>query len=205
MVTGSAGPSPGPPAIDIRSEHLTMTHRTKALPRAVPGPATGRTFPGKRLAVLGCCFLTGSGVETGFHRTSTHGGFEAGPGLRIAPALADGPGAPGPVIGWVATVDRDGRPRYRWRFGTRSAALVKGVRRGRTSTRRSAPDLVDDAGSARRLSRLTAVPPPGPALLGGPVTTSRWGALTGFSGAGLVRVVSLRRGRAHRLLPAEAG
>jgi stearoyl-CoA desaturase (Delta-9 desaturase) len=154
--------------------------------------------------------LTGLGVTVGFHRHLTHGAFKANRGLRVALAVLGSMAVQGPVIGWVADhrrhhayADREGDPHSPWRFGTSAAALAKGFwhahmgwlfNREQTNARRFAPDLLADA-DLRRVDRLfpvlTAVTLLAPAVLGGLITMSWWGALTAFFWAGLVRVALL--------------
>ncbi|MEU4519083.1 acyl-CoA desaturase [Amycolatopsis sp. NPDC024027] len=158
----------------------------------------------------GFYFLTGLGVTIGFHRYFTHGAFKAGRGLRIALAVTGSMAMQGPVIGWVADhrrhhafADRDGDPHSPWRYGTSAAALAKGFwhahmgwlfDREKTNAQRFAPDLLADR-DVVRIDRwfpaLTVVTLLSPALIGGLVTMSWWGALTAFFWAGLVRVAVL--------------
>ena len=155
-------------------------------------------------------FFTCLGVTVGFHRYFTHGAFKAKRALRIALAAAGSMAMQGPVVGWVADhrrhhayADRDGDPHSPWRFGTSAAALAKGFwhahmgwlfDRDKTNPRRFAPDLLADR-DITRVDRLfpilTVVTLLAPALLGGLITMSWWGALTGFFWAGLVRVALL--------------
>ncbi|KOX22810.1 stearoyl-CoA 9-desaturase [Saccharothrix sp. NRRL B-16348] len=154
--------------------------------------------------------LTCLGVTAGFHRYFTHGAFTANRGLRIALAVTGSMAMQGPVIDWVADhrrhhayADRDGDPHSPWRFGTSAGALAKGFwhahlgwlfDRERTNAARFAPDLLADA-DIQRVNRwfpaLTAVTLVSPAVVGGLVTWSWWGALTAFFWAGLVRVAVL--------------
>jgi stearoyl-CoA desaturase (delta-9 desaturase) len=154
--------------------------------------------------------LTGLGVTIGFHRYFTHGAFKAGRGLRIALAVTGSMAMQGPVIGWVADhrrhhafADRDGDPHSPWRYGTSAAALAKGFwhahmgwlfDREKTNAQRFAPDLLADR-DVVRIDRwfpaLTVVTLLAPALIGGLVTMSWWGALTAFFWASLVRVAVL--------------
>ncbi|MCC5697674.1 fatty acid desaturase, partial [Klebsiella pneumoniae] len=113
----------------------------------------------------------------------------------------------GPVVNWVADhrrhhafSDREGDPHSPWRFGSSPAALAKGFwyahmgwlfERDITNHERFAPDLLKD----RQLSRLnrlfwlwTLLTFVLPAVLGGLLTWSLWGAFTAFFWAGLVRV-----------------
>ncbi|WP_199434672.1 acyl-CoA desaturase [Qaidamihabitans albus] len=155
-------------------------------------------------------FLTGLGVTIGFHRYFTHGAFKAKRGLRIALAVAGSMAMQGPVIGWVADhrrhhayADRDGDPHSPWRFGTTPAALAKGFwfahmgwlfQREQTNAKRFAPDLLADT-DIQRVNRLfpvlSALTLLAPAVLGGLITMSWWGALTAFFWASLVRVAAL--------------
>ncbi|MFD5248225.1 acyl-CoA desaturase [Amycolatopsis sp. NPDC058340] len=158
----------------------------------------------------GFYFLTGLGVTIGFHRYFTHGAFKANRGLRIALAVAGSMAMQGPVIGWVADhrrhhafADREGDPHSPWRFGTTPAALARGFwhahmgwlfEREKTNAQRFAPDLLADRDIARidRLfPLLTVVTLLAPAVLGGVITLSWWGAVTAFFWASLVRVALL--------------
>jgi stearoyl-CoA desaturase (delta-9 desaturase) len=154
--------------------------------------------------------LTSLGVTIGFHRYFTHGAFKARRGLRIALAVAGSMALQGPIIGWVADhrrhhayADRDGDPHSPWLFGTGPVALAKGFwhahmgwlfQRDLTNAKRFAPDLLADA-DIQRVNRwfptLTAVSLLAPAVAGGLITMSWWGALTAFFWAGLVRVALL--------------
>ncbi|WP_199748862.1 acyl-CoA desaturase [Amycolatopsis sp. WAC 01376] len=158
----------------------------------------------------GFYFLTGLGVTIGFHRYFTHGAFKANRGLRIALAVAGSMAMQGPVIGWVADhrrhhafADREGDPHSPWRFGSTPAALARGFwhahmgwlfDREKTNAQRFAPDLLADRDIARidRLfPLLTVVTLLAPAVLGGVITMSWWGAVTAFFWASLVRVALL--------------
>jgi len=159
---------------------------------------------------LGFYCLSGLGVTVGFHRYFTHGAFHAVRSLRIALAVAGSMAMQGPVVDWVADhrrhhafADRDGDPHSPWRFGTSPAALAKGFwyahmgwlfGRERTNPRRFAPDLLADR-DIRTVDGLfpvlTVITLLGPAVLGGLLSWSWWGALTGFFWAGLVRVAVL--------------
>lgn len=154
--------------------------------------------------------LTGLGVTVGFHRYFTHRAFKAKRGLRVALAVVGSMAMQGPVIGWVADhrrhhayADRAGDPHSPWRFGTSAAALAKGFwyahmgwlfERDRTNARRFAPDLLNDRAIRivdRLFPLLTIATLLLPAVLGGMITWSWWGALTAFFWASLVRVAAL--------------
>ena len=150
------------------------------------------------------------GVTVGFHRYFTHGSFKTGRALRIALAVAGSLSVQGPILHWVADhrrhhafSDREGDPHSPWTFGTSPAALLRGFwhahlgwifDRDLTNRRRFAPDLDADPDMRlvhRLFGPLTLATLLLPALVGGLVTWSWWGALTGFFWAGVVRVAVL--------------
>jgi stearoyl-CoA desaturase (Delta-9 desaturase) len=152
-------------------------------------------------------YVTGLGVTVGFHRYFTHGSFKAVRPLRVALAVAGSLALQGSVVSWVADhrrhhafSDKEGDPHSPWLFGTGPAAVARGFvhahlgwlfGRDRTNARRFAPDLLADRDITavdRQFVLLTAVSLGGPALIGGLVTWSWWGALTAFLWGGLVRV-----------------
>ncbi|MHA6623165.1 acyl-CoA desaturase [Pseudonocardia sp. DLS-67] len=154
--------------------------------------------------------LSGFGVTAGFHRHFTHRAFKANRGLRNGLAIAGSMALQGDVITWVADhrrhhafSDKEGDPHSPWLFGTTPAALAKGFfhshlgwlfAKDRTNAARFTPDLLADRDIAR-ISRLfpvwTVLSLLAPALLGGLITMSFWGAITAFFWAGLVRVAVL--------------
>ncbi|SFR27955.1 stearoyl-CoA desaturase (delta-9 desaturase) [Lentzea waywayandensis] len=154
--------------------------------------------------------LTCLGVTIGFHRYFTHGAFKANRALRISLAVAGSMSMQGPIIGWVADhrrhhafADREGDPHSPWLFGTSIGALAKGFwhahmgwmfRRELTNAARFAPDLLADP-DIQRVNRLfpvlTATTLLAPAVAGGLISWSWWGALTAFFWASLVRVAVL--------------
>jgi stearoyl-CoA desaturase (delta-9 desaturase) len=151
--------------------------------------------------------IAAGGITIGFHRHFTHGSFKARRPLRIALAVAGSYAIEGPLIRWVADhrkhhafSDRDGDPHSPWRFGTSTWALTKGLLYAhmgwlfdveQTSQAKYAPDLLKDRDIVR-ISRLFPWFVAGslliPAVLGGLLTWSWWGAVTAFFWAGLVRV-----------------
>ena len=159
---------------------------------------------------VGFYFLSGFGVTAGFHRYFTHRSFKANRGLRNALAIAGSLALQGDVLTWVADhrrhhafTDKEGDPHSPWLFGTSPAAVARGFwhshmgwtfNRDRTNVARFAPDLLADpdvARIARQFPLWTVVSLLSPALLGGLITMSWWGALTAFFWAGLVRVAVL--------------
>ncbi len=155
-------------------------------------------------------FVTGHGITVGYHRYFTHGSFRAHKPIRILLAILGSMAIQGPVVQWVADhrrhhafSDRDGDPHSPWRFGSTVPSLVKGLfhahlgwlfERDQTNRARYAPDLLrDDA--VRRTSGLfilwAGLSFLLPAVLGGLLTWSWAGAVSGFFWAGLVRVCVL--------------
>jgi stearoyl-CoA desaturase (delta-9 desaturase) len=154
--------------------------------------------------------LTCLGATVGFHRYFTHSAFKARRWLRVTMAVVGSMSVQGPILHWVADhrrhhafSDRDGDPHSPWLFGNSPAALVRGFwhahmgwifERDLTNQRRFAPDLLADKDIRvvhKLFGPLTAVTLLAPALIGGLVTWSWWGALTAFFWAGLVRVALL--------------
>jgi stearoyl-CoA desaturase (delta-9 desaturase) len=160
---------------------------------------------------LGLYVVSGLGVTVGFHRYFTHRAFTAHRGLRIALAVAGSLALQGDVITWVADhrrhhaySDKDGDPHSPWLCGTGAGGLARGFLhahmgwlhepRDQTNAERFTPDLLRDRDIARvsaLFPLLTVVSLLGPAVLGGLLTMSWWGALTALFWAGLVRVAVL--------------
>ena len=159
---------------------------------------------------LGFYFLSGLGVTIGFHRHFTHRSFKANRPLRIGLAIAGSMAFQGDVITWVADhrrhhayADKEGDPHSPWLFGTSPLAVAKGFyhshigwlfAKNPTNLDRFAPDLIADrdiARVSRQFPLWTLVSLFAPAVLGGLITMSWWGALTGFFWAGLVRIAML--------------
>ena len=151
--------------------------------------------------------LTGLGVTVGFHRHLTHRAFKAKRQLRVTLAIMGSMALQGPVITWVADhrrhhafADKEGDPHSPWLFGTTPAAVARGfwhshfgwmVHHDLTNPARFAPDLLADSDIARvdrQFPAWTALSLLAPAVLGGVLSWSWWGALTAFFWAGLVRV-----------------
>ncbi|GAA3302749.1 hypothetical protein GCM10020295_49400 [Streptomyces cinereospinus] len=144
-------------------------------------------------------FLGCHGITIGFHRHFTHSSFKAKRPLRIALAIAGSMAVEGPLVRWVADhrkhhrfSDAEGDPHSPWRYGETVPALMKGLwwahigwmfDEERTPQDKYAPDLIKDP-TLRAISRQflvwTVVSLALPALIGGLVTMSWWGAFTGF-------------------------
>jgi len=159
---------------------------------------------------IGFYLVSGLGVTVGFHRYFTHRAFKANRPLRNALAIAGSLSGQGDVITWTADhrrhhafTDKEGDPHSPWLFGTGPVALAKGFfhahlgwmfGRDRTNATRFVPDLLADddiARISRQFPLWTAVSLLAPAVLGGLITLSFWGALTAFFWAGLVRIAVL--------------
>ena len=166
----------------------------------------GLTWTDVALAVF-FYFLTLTGITVGFHRYLTHRSFQAARPLRIGLAIVGSMALQGPVIRWVAEhrrhhafADKEGDPHSPWLFGTTPAAVVRGfchshfgwmLSREETNPARFTPDLLADPDIVRvnrQFPGWTALSLLAPAVLGGLLSWSWWGALTAFFWAGLVRI-----------------
>jgi stearoyl-CoA desaturase (delta-9 desaturase) len=154
--------------------------------------------------------VSGLGITVGFHRYFTHGSFKAARPLRIALALAGSAAFQGPVTVWVADhrrhhafSDAEGDPHSPWLFGDTPGAVAKGFwhahtgwlfERDLSNQERFTPDLLADSDIVRidrffaLWSTLSLVLP---AILGGLISWSIWGAVTALFWAGFVRVALL--------------
>jgi stearoyl-CoA desaturase (Delta-9 desaturase) len=154
--------------------------------------------------------ISGLGITVGYHRYFTHGAFKASRPLRVALALAGGIAMQGPVITWVADhrrhhafSDKEGDPHSPWLFGSGPLAVARGFyhshtgwlfERDETNKQRFTPDLLADRDIVRvndSFIALSAATLLVPAVLGGLLTWSWWGALTALFWAGFVRVALL--------------
>lgn len=147
------------------------------------------------------------GVTVGFHRHFTHGAFKARPWLRVVLAIVGSFAVQGNVLNWVADhrrhhafSDREGDPHSPWLHGTSVAGVARGflhahvtwfLDRDETNQVRFVPDLLADH-AIRRVSALfgvwVALSLLLPAALGGLLTGTWTGVLTGFFWGGLVRL-----------------
>ncbi|WP_067827542.1 acyl-CoA desaturase [Actinomadura kijaniata] len=152
-------------------------------------------------------FLSAGGITVGYHRYFTHGSFKAKRPLKIFMAVAGSMAMEGPIITWVADhrrhhkhSDKEMDPHSPWRFGDDWKALGKGLLwahygwlfdGNRTNKERFAKDLLNDKDISaihRWFPGLVAVSMILPGVLGGLMTMSWHGAVTGFLWAGLVRI-----------------
>lgn len=151
--------------------------------------------------------ISGFGLAVGYHRGFTHGSFRAHRILRVALAVAGSLAIEGSPTQWVANhrrhhafADREGDPHSPWRYGTSVGALAKGMlhahvgwmlKRELSNRTRFAPDVLADRDLTligRLFGPIVAVSLFGPALVGGAVTGTWSGAVTGFFWAGVLRM-----------------
>jgi stearoyl-CoA desaturase (Delta-9 desaturase) len=163
--------------------------------------------------MVGLYVLTGFGVTVGYHRMLTHRAFQTSKPVEYTFAVLGSLALQGPVISWVsdhrkhhAHTDQEGDPHspHAGFAGGGIGNALRGlfhahvgwlwVNEGRAGARKYAPDLLEDRGM-RRISRsfpwLALATFAIPAILGGLITWSWWGALTGLVWAGFVRVFFL--------------
>ena len=151
--------------------------------------------------------VSAAGITVGFHRHFTHGAFKAKPWVRVMLAIAGTLAIEGPLDRWVADhrkhhafSDKEGDPHSPWRFGDSVPAVLKGLFYAhlgwlfdieQTSRRKYAPDLLDDPAMRRVSASFAPIVLASlllPAILGGLLTWSWWGAVTAYFWAGLVRI-----------------
>ncbi|MFA9444559.1 acyl-CoA desaturase [Egicoccus sp. AB-alg6-2] len=161
--------------------------------------------------LLGFYVFTGLGITVGFHRLLTHQSFRVPQWVRVLFAVAGSMAIQGSVIDWVAThrrhhaySDRPGDPHSpHVDAGDGLVGLLKGLwfahtgwlfSPERTVQQAWAPDLLKDPAMVRvnkLFPWLLAASFVAPAVLGGLLTMSFAGALTGFLWGGLVRIFLL--------------
>ena len=161
---------------------------------------------------LGFYVVSGLGITVGFHRLLTHKSFDASPAVRAAWAVAGSLAVQGDVIGWVATHRR--HHAYSDEHGDPHSPHLemeegwRGVLRGLYHAHMGwffepdgsdadtwAPDLKDEpmiVAVNRAFPWLVVATFVLPALIGGLLAGSVWGALTAFVWAGAIRVALLQ-------------
>jgi stearoyl-CoA desaturase (delta-9 desaturase) len=157
--------------------------------------------------LVGFWALTGLGITVGYHRFFTHGSFKAPRPVKIALAIMGSYALEGSINQWVADhrkhhkfSDEIGDPHSPWRFGTSRKAIGKGLvfahmgwlfSEEQATVDQYAPDIRDD----KDLQRINNAFPiivvmtfllPG--IIGGLITWSWLGFLTGMFWGGVVRV-----------------
>ena len=151
--------------------------------------------------------LTAGGITVGFHRYFTHGSFKTNRFMKYALGIAGSLAVQGSLSQWVADhrkhhqfSDDEGDPHSPWRFGTSKRAVAKGLYwahvgwlfgEEQTSAEKYAPDIANDP-DVQRISRLfplmVLTTLLAPAVLGGLLTWSWMGVLTGFFWGSLIRI-----------------
>lgn len=160
------------------------------------------------LTLLAVMYLvTTLGITAGFHRQFAHRSFKAKPGLRVALGIAGSMAAQGNLIYWVATHRRhhqysegEGDPHSPYLHEGQPLGWLRGLWHSHlgwmldsqmTNTVKFTKDLIRDP-AIRRVNDLyflwVALGLALPALVGGLVTLSWTGALTGFLWGGMVRM-----------------
>ena len=155
----------------------------------------------------GMYVITAFGLTLGFHRLFTHRSFKCGGALTACLGVAGSMAAQGPVLFWVAChrrhhqcSDDEGDPHSPHQFGRGFVAVLRGwwhAHMGWMFThktenyRKFAGDLLRE----RRVVRINrhyfvwiALGLLIPAVLGGLISKSWWGAFTGLLWGGLVRM-----------------
>ena len=160
--------------------------------------------------LLSLWLLTGLGVTAGYHRLFTHRTFKAAPSVVIALAILGSMAGQGGVVSWVALhrrhhecSDREGDPHSPNLSGGGLAGKVRGLvhshflwmrRHDYPNIVHYAPDLLKDKAIVRISRAYYWVVVSGlliPALIGGLVTQSWEGAVSGLLWGGFVRMFLL--------------
>jgi stearoyl-CoA desaturase (delta-9 desaturase) len=163
--------------------------------------------------MVGMYVITGLGITVGYHRMLTHRAFQTSKPVEYFFAIAGSMAVQGSPIEWVADhrkhhahTDEEGDPHspHAGFSGGGVGNALRGlfhahvgwlwVNEGRAGARKYAPDLLEDPGM-RRISKLfpyfvllsLAIP----TVLGGLITWSWQGAVSGLLWAGFVRIFFL--------------
>lgn len=174
-----------------------------ALVLAMHHPVTGLDLG--LFAVL--WLLTGIGLTAGYHRLFAHRSYRASPGLRVALAVLGSAAAQGTVLSWAAVhrrhhecSDRPGDIHSPNLHGKTLAGRIRGffhahytwmIRHEYPKLSRYTPDLLKDElllKTARRYRLWIGLGLALPAAIGGLLSMSWIGALTGFLWGGIVRI-----------------
>ena len=157
--------------------------------------------------LLGFWALTGLGITVGYHRFFTHGSFKAPRPVKIALAIMGSYALEGSINQWVADhrkhhkfSDEIGDPHSPWRFGTSRKAIGKGLlfahmgwlfSEEQATVDQYAPDIRDDKDLQRINNSFPIIVVMTfllPGIIGGLITWSWLGFLTGMFWGGVVRV-----------------
>lgn len=151
--------------------------------------------------------ITALGITVGYHRYFTHGSFKTNRAVKITLGIMGSMALQGSINQWVADhrkhhkfSDEVGDPHSPWRFGTSRRAVAKGLlfahmgwlfSEEQATVDKYAPDIRDDVDIQRINSwfkPLVAVTIILPGVIGGLVTWSWIGFLTGMFWGGFVRI-----------------
>ncbi|MET9212937.1 MULTISPECIES: acyl-CoA desaturase [unclassified Nocardia] len=170
-----------------------------------------RPFGGMELALLfGMWLLTGLGITVGYHRLFTHRTFRTTPTVAAVLAVFGSMAGQGPVVSWVALhrrhheySDREGDPHSPNLSGDGLRGVLRGLAHSHFLWMRRheypnivhyAPDLIKDR-SLVRVARLyywwVGLGLLLPTVLGGLLTLSWTGAVSGLLWGGFVRIFLL--------------
>ena len=156
---------------------------------------------------VGFWALTAIGITVGYHRYFTHRSFKTNRAVKITLAILGSLALQGSINQWVADhrkhhkfSDEIGDPHSPWRFGTSRKAIAKGLlfahmgwlfTEEQATVDQYAPDIRDDK-DLQRVNKAFPITVVAtfllPAILGGLITQSWLGVLTGFFWGGVVRV-----------------
>ena len=151
--------------------------------------------------------ITAAGITVGYHRYFTHGSFKAKRPVKIALGIMGSLAIQGSINQWVADhrkhhkfSDEIGDPHSPWRFGTSRKAVAKGLlfahmgwlfSEEQATVQQYAPDIAKDE-DLQRITRafawIVAASILLPGIIGGLITWSWIGFLTGMFWGGLVRI-----------------
>jgi stearoyl-CoA desaturase (delta-9 desaturase) len=156
---------------------------------------------------FGMWLLTGLGVSVGYHRLFTHRSFKTTTPVRAALAIAGSMAGLGPLISWAAMhrrhhqcADHEGDMHSPNLHGKSLRGRIRGffhahvnwmIRHEYPNIFHYTPDLLEDRAILRTSRRYQAWVLLGlaiPTMLGGLISGSWWGALTGFLWGGPVRM-----------------
>jgi stearoyl-CoA desaturase (delta-9 desaturase) len=151
--------------------------------------------------------LTGIGVSVGYHRYFTHRSFKASPAVAVTLTILGSMAGQGALLSWVAMhrrhhelSDQPGDPHSPNLQGPGFKGLIKGLVHSHFTWMKEhdypnvayyAPDLIRDpliAKTARHYYTWVILGLVAPAILGGLLSQSLWGVVSGFLWGGAVRM-----------------
>jgi stearoyl-CoA desaturase (Delta-9 desaturase) len=156
---------------------------------------------------LGCTLIIGVGTSVGFHRYFTHRSFKASRPIHIILAILGSMAAQGPVIFWVALhrlhheqSDKPGDPHSPNLYGNSISDRIRGLWHAHVgwTYKYAVPNAAYYAGDMIRDKTISRISRQYllwvfiglfiPSILGGILTQTWFGVLTGFLWGGLVRM-----------------